>query len=90
MFGIILSLVAALLCALSCGIYIYEKKPVGAVFFGFLSILNLVFFFLNLVNYNSNEIERHKIENVTRYDIDSTMTISGKDTTKTYTIYYYK
>ena len=90
MFGIILSLVAALLCALSCGIHIYDKKPVGAVFFGFLSILNLVFFFLDLVNYNSNEIEKHEIENVIRYDIDSTMTISGKDTTKTYTIYYYK
>lgn len=90
MFGIILSLVAALLCALSCGIHIYDKKPIGAAFFAFLSILNLVFFFLNLVNYNSNEIERHEIENVIRYDIDSTTTISGKDTTKTYTIYYYK
>jgi len=90
MFGIILSLVAALLCALTCGFHIYDKKPGVAAFFGFLSILNLVFFFLNLVNYNSNEIEKHEIENVIRYDIDSTITISGKDTTKTYTIYYYK
>ena len=76
MFVIILSLVAALLCALSCGTHIHDKKPVGAVFFGFLSIVNLVFFFLNLTNYNSNEIEKHEIKNVTRYDIDSTMTIS--------------
>lgn len=90
MFGIIISFVAAVLCIISCGYQIYNREPISAIFFGFLSVFNIGLFFLNLTNYNSNEIERHEIENVIRYDIDSTLTISGNDTTKTYTIYYYE
>ena len=36
------------------------------------------------------ELHRSQIEDVVKYDVDTITTISGRDTTRTYTIYYYK
>ena len=91
MFGIILAAVAAVLCFIACiGDFIMDKPGVG-IAMGLLAIMNIYILFIDIKKYNEpKELHREQIEEVVKYDIDSTTVINGLDTTKTYTIYYYK
>lgn len=91
MFGIILAAVAAVLCGAACIIdFIMEKPGIGIVM-GLLALMNIYILIIDIQKYNEpKELHREQIEEVVKYDIDSTTVINGLDTTKTYTIYYYK
>ena len=91
MFGIIIAVVATVLCGITCLINAIEKNFMLAFLFGLLSLLNLIILIDDIQKYNEpKELHRSQIEDVVKYDVDTITTISGRDTTKTYTIYYYK
>jgi len=91
MFGLILALIAVICCtAASIMDFVNEQYGLG-ILFAFLAILNGIFLVEDIKKLNApKELHREQIENVVKYDIDSTTVINGIDTTKTYTIYYYK
>ena len=91
MFGIILAAVAAVLCFIACiGDFIMGKPGVGFAM-GLLVLMNIYILIVDIKKYNEpKELHREQIEEVVKDDIDSTTVINGLDTTKTYTIYYYK
>lgn len=91
MFGIIIAAVATVLCGITCLIHAIDKNFMLAFLFGLLSLLNLIIFIDDIQKYNEpKELHRSQIEDVVKYDVDTITTISGRDTTRTYTIYYYK
>jgi len=91
MFGIILAAVAAVLCFIACiSDFIMDKPGVG-IAMGLLALMNIYILITNIQKYNEpKELHREQIEKVVKYDIDSTTVINGTDTTKTYTITYWK
>jgi len=91
MFGIILACVAAVICILACLNNIAQEKIGGSLFFALLAVLNVYILCVDIKKYkNPNEVETHIVKNIEGYQIDSTLTINGVDTTKTYTITYWK
>jgi hypothetical protein len=91
MFGIILACVAAVICILACLNDIAQEKIGGSLFFALLAVLNVYILVVDIKKYkNPDEYETHIVHNVEGYSVDSTMTINGTDTTKTYTLTYWK
>ena len=91
MFGIILACVAIVLCILACLNNIVQEKIGGSLFFALLVILNVYILYIDIKKYNNPDaVETHIVHNVEGYSVDSTMTINGTDTTKTYTLTYWK
>ena len=91
MFVIILAAVVAVFCFVACiNEFIMHKPGVGIVL-GLLALMNIFILIIDIKKYNEpKKLHREQIEEVVKYDIDSTIVINGLDTTKTYTIYYYK
>lgn len=91
MFKIILAAVVAVFCFVACiNDFIMHKHGVGIVM-GLLGLMNIYILIIDIQKYNEpKELHREQIEEVVKYNIDSTTVINGLDTTKTYTIYYYK
>lgn len=91
MFGIVLAAIAVVCCGIACAVDLLVKKYLSAVLFGVLALVNVYILCYDIKKLNE-PIEPHRvqIENVIKYDVDSTTVINGSDTTKTYTIYYYK
>jgi len=90
MFGIILAVVALILCTITSIDDAANGKPIGAVIFGLLAIMNLYILVVDIKKYKSDEPKTYIEKNVVEYHIDSTITINQADTTKTYTITYLK
>ena len=91
--AIIISIVAAIFCIVSIYVNLREGDYGAVVFFGFLAILNILIGMYNVGRYNAkknSETETFTIKNVIEYHIDSTITITGADTTKTYILTYTK
>ena len=89
--AIIISLVASIMCLIAVIVALDNRNYRNAILFAGLFLINVVCLTANIDKYNNPEkYEVHTIKNVTNYQIDSTLTINGVDTTKTYTITYLK
>ena len=94
MTGIILSIVAIICFLIAFIIDVIHADILNAVSMLLLILLNL---FLLQYNYNryknhneSQEIQTTIVKDIQGFSVDSTLTISGADTTKTYTLTYWK
>lgn len=89
--GIILAVVAIICCSIAFIIDIIHYDGSNAIYM-------LLFVFLNifLLNYHINkhnesqEIKTTIVKDIKEFSVDSTLTISGADTTKTYILTYWK
>lgn len=93
MFGIILSVVAIVFCALAAFVGIAEKSAGKFFLFAVLTLLNIFILRSNIERYRAKEngeYETKIAKNVIGYTVDSTTVINGADTTKTYTLTYWK
>ena len=92
-FGIVLAIVAIVACSISVVLCLINQEFGGAFFMMILAILNVFILVNDIDKYKAKkngEVERKTVENVIGYSIDSTTVINGVDTTKTYTITYWK
>ena len=89
--GIILSIVAII-----CFTIVFIDSVANSNISGAISTLLLIFLNVLLLKYNidkyieSQETQTTVIKDIKEFSVDSTLTISGADTTKTYTLTYWK
>ena len=89
--GIILAIVAIICCSIAFIISVIRSDVPGAIGMLLLVFLNVFLLKLNLDKYNeSQEIQTTIVKDIQGFSVDSTLTISGADTTKTYTLTYWK
>ena len=89
--GIILAIAGIICCSIAFIIdVIYSDAPsaIGMILLVFLNIFILKY---NLDEYNKpQEVQSTVVKDIQKFSVDSTLTISGADTTKTYTLTYWK
>ena len=89
--GIILAIVAIICCSIAFIINVANSDVLGTIIMLLLIFLNAFILKLNLDIHNkSQEIQTTIVKDIKEFSIDSTLTISGADTTKTYTLTYWK
>ena len=89
--GIILAIVAIICCSIAFIIDIIHYDGSKAIGMLLLVFLNVFILKLNLDRHNkSQEIQTTIVKDIQGFSVDSTLTISGADTTKTYTLTYWK
>ena len=89
--GIILAIVAIICCSIAFIINVANSDVLGTIIMLLLIFLNAFLLKLNLDIHNeSQEIQTTIVKDIQGFSIDSTLTISGADTTKTYTLTYWK
>ena len=89
--GIILAIVAIICCSIAFIISVIYSDVSGAIGMLLLVFLNVFILKLNLDRHNkSQEIQTTIVKDIQAFSVDSTLTISGVDTTKTYTLTYWK
>lgn len=91
MTGIILAIIAII-----CLTIVFIDNVANSNISGAISTLLLIFINVLLLKYNidkyieSQETKATIIKDIKEFSVDSTLTISGADTTKTYTLTYWK
>lgn len=91
MTGIILAIIAII-----CFTIVFIDSVANSNISGVISTLLLIFINVLLLKYNidkyieSQETKTTIIKDIKEFSVDSTLTISGADTTKTYTLTYWK
>ena len=91
MTGIILSIIAIICLTIVFIDSVANSNISGVISTLLLILLNLFLLKLNIDKYNeSQEIKTTIVKDIKEFSIDSTLTISGADTTKTYTLTYWK
>ena len=89
--GIIAAIVAIICCSIAFIINVANSDVLGTIIMLLLILLNLFLLKLNIDKYNeSQEIQTTIVKDIQGFSIDSTLTISGADTTKTYTLTYWQ
>ena len=89
--GIIAAIVAIICCSIAFIINVANSDVLGTIIMLLLIFLNAFILKLNLDIHNkSQEIQTTIVKDIKEFSIDSTLTISGVDTTKTYTLTYWK
>lgn len=89
--GIILAVVAIICCSIAFIIHVANSEIIGAIVMLLLVFLNAFLLKCNIDKYNEpQEIQTTIVKDIQGFSIDSTLTISGADTTKTYTLTYWK
>ena len=89
--GIILAIVAIICCLIAFIISVANSEIIGAIVTLLLVCVNAVLLKFNLDIHNEpQEIQTTVVKDIQGFSIDSTLTISGADTTKTYTLTYWK
>ncbi len=89
--GIIFAIVAII-----CFTIVFINSVANSNISGAISTLLLIFINVLLLKYNidkyieSQETQTTIIKDIKEFSVDSTLTISGADTTKTYTLTYWK
>ena len=89
--GIILAIIAII-----CFTIVFIDSVANSNISGAISTLLLIFINVLLLIYNidkyieSQETQTTVIKDIKEFSVDSTLTISGADTTKTYTLTYWK
>ena len=90
-FGIIAAIVAII-----CFTIVFIDSVANSNISGAISTLLLIFLNVFLLKYNidkyieSQETQTTIVKDIKEFSVDSTLTISGADTTKTYTLTYWK
>lgn len=88
---IVLAIVAIICCLIALIIDAIHSDVGGAICMLLLVFLNVYILGYNLDKCNEpQEIQTTIVKDVQGFSVDSTLTISGVDTTKTYTITYLK
>ena len=89
--GIILSIVAIICCSIAFIINVANSDVLGTIIMLLLIFLNAFMLkcYLNIHN-ESQEIQTTIVKDIKEFSVDSTLTISCTDTTKTYTLTYWK
>jgi hypothetical protein len=88
---IVLAIVAIICCSIALIIDVIHSDVGGAICMLLLVFLNVYILGYNLDKRNEpQEIQTTIVKDVQGFSVDSTLTISGVDTTKTYTITYLK
>ena len=91
MTGIILAIVAIICCSIAFIINVANSDVLGTIIMLLLIFLNAFLLKLNIDKYiESQETQTTIIKDIKEFSVDSTLTISGADTTKTYTLTYWK
>lgn len=89
--GIIAAIVAIICCSIAFIINVANSDVSGAIGMLLLIFLNAFILKVNLDMHNeSQEIQTTIVKDIKEFSVDSTLTISGVDTTKTYTLTYWK
>ena len=89
--GIIAAIVAIICCSIAFIINVANSDVLGTIIMLLLIFLNAFLLKLNIDKYiESQEIKTTIVKDIKEFSIDSTLTISGADTTKTYTLTYWK
>ena len=89
--GIIAAIVAIICCSIAFIINVANSDVLGTIIMLLLIFLNAFLLKLNIDKYNeSQEIKTTIVKDIQGFSVDSTLTISGADTTKTYTLTYWK
>ena len=91
MTGIILAIVAIICCSIAFIINVANSDVLGTIIMLLLIFLNAFLLKCNIDKYNEpQEIQTTIVKDIQGFSVDSTLTISGVDTTKTYTLTYWK
>ena len=89
--GIILAIVAIICFTIVFIDNVANSNISGAISTLLLIFLNVCLLKLNIDKYiESQETQTTIIKDIKEFSVDSTLTISGADTTKTYTLTYWK
>ena len=89
--GIIAAIVAIICCSIAFIINVANSDVLGTIIMLLLIFLNAFLLKLNIYKYiESQETQTTIIKDIKEFSVDSTLTISGADTTKTYTLTYWK
>ena len=89
--GIIAAIVAIICCSIAFIINVANSDVLGTIIMLLLIFLNAFILKLNLDIHNkSQEIKTTIVKDIKEFSVDSTLTISGVDTTKTYILTYWK
>lgn len=87
--AIIAAFIAVIVCLVCAVLSFIADEYVSGVFMAILVVLNTLLMSKNIARYN-DEPQISVEENVVEYKVDSTITINGADTLKTYKITYIK
>ena len=93
LFAAFFCLFAGILCTLGVYFNIKAERPGWAVVMAILAIMDYGCFVWDIYRYNHPEEEQlqtYVVKDVKEYYVDSTITINGADTTKTYVLTYLK
>ena len=89
--GIILAIAGIICCLIAFIISVANSDIIGAIIMLLLVCVNAVLLKFNLDEYNEpKEVQTTIVKDIQGFSVDSTLTISGADTTKTYTLTYWK
>ena len=89
--GIIAAIVAIICCSIAFIINVANSDVLGTIIMLLLIFLNAFLLKCNIDKYNEpQEIKTTIVKDIKEFSVDSTLTISGADTTKTYTLTYWK
>ena len=89
--GIIAAIVAIICCSIAFIINVAHSDVLGTIIMLLLVCVNAFILKCHLNIYNeSQEIQTTIVKDIQGFSVDSTLTISGVDTTKTYTLTYWK
>ena len=89
--GIILAIVAIICCLIVFIIDVIHSDSPSAIGMILLVFINIFILKYNLDEYNKpQEVQTTIVKDIQGFSVDSTLTISGADTTKTYTLTYWK
>ena len=97
--GIILAIAGIICCLIAFIISVANSDIIGAIIMLLLVCVNAVLLKFNLdMMYNEpqdmhnkpQEVQTTVVKDIQGFSVDSTLTISGADTTKTYTLTYWK
>ena len=89
--GIILAIAAIICCLIVFIIDVIHSDAPSAIGMILLVFINIFILKYNLDEYNKpQEVQTTVVKDIQGFSVDSTLTISGADTTKTYTLTYWK
>lgn len=88
--GIIAAIVAIICFTIAFIIDIVHYDGSKAIYMLLLVFLNIFLLNYNIDKYNESQEIQTTIKDIQGFSVDSTLTISGADTTKTYTLTYWK
>ena len=89
--GIILAIAGIICCLIAFIISVANSDIIGAIIMLLLVCVNAFLLKCNIDKYNEpQEVQTTVVKDIQGFSVDSTLTISGADTTKTYTLTYWK